>query len=342
MTRWLLPAALAGLVVGCSLLVQPDPASQCTIDAECTGTLGGRVCREGFCVLASDPDAAPDSSPGAPPEGGADGSRDVEAGEPDLLTPQPGDQVLLLPETVEVEGTTVTAWRNAVPGTTLRRAVSQDIVGAGRPGLRELRGHNCVELQTYQRLVMTDDAGGAFAAPADFSVSAVVRAVDETMGNAGGTIPVGRFTTTSDSEGFQAIGWGLRTAWQAGDGKATFNRFGVSLNTVAGLRSPTNVVEVIDPSPHDTELHVLALTVRIGGAPTLRLWVDGVPRAAPKSFVTTQPSTANLTLGSVLGPPYQWTAFAGDLCAVLVHHGAETDGAFAARQGALKTRFAIP
>src|SRR5262249_29482152 len=160
----------------------------------------------------------------------------------------------------------------------------------------------------------------------------VVVAVDETNDKRGGVIPVGRFTVSSDADGYQATGWGLRTAWESGDGTPTFNRFGASIEAAGGVASAPCALAVIDQQSHEYRLHVLALAVRDDGARKLHLYVDGAEHGSPASFDKAQPQKADLTLGSIVDPPgYQWAAFEGDLCAVIVHHGAESLEAFGAR-----------
>lgn len=327
-----------GTVVGCSLIVQPPDVAQCSTNDDCA-RFPGSVCQEQFCVSAA---LAKDASTLDANLLDANADGDVPG---DELSPRQGDVVLLLPGAFDyaADQSHVTAWRNAVPGDTQRRAVvtGEDKGGAfqPQPTVSTFSGQACLSFVEFQRMVLKDEGG--LAPAGDFSVLAVVGTPKLENGEytSGGRIPVARMRVNAvDSESFQATGWALKSAWESDEGHPSVDRFAASVVTIGGIIGPQNAKEVVDPGAHDTKLHVLGMTMRDA---QLRLWVDGLDKGVLDVAVV-QPPTADLTLGSIAPAPWQWAVFQGDLCAVIVHHGAESDAELAKRFGALKAQFQTP
>lgn len=272
---------------------------------------------------------------------GADGSSSADAGGNDATTtvdayaPSTGDIVVLNASGIDADGTGfVTQWRNAVAGSPLTAVVTTTTVKPSKV-LAGAAGIPCVGF-SQSELMQMPDVSSALKPAGDFSVTAVL---SSSIGayNEFGQVPVARTATTDPGPQHDSyIGWALNAWWQpALRGSNNEPKFAGRLSYTIN----TSAIEVVATLPNvDDQFYGVAMFRR---GSKLYLAVDGTLYGATAGAASTaQPDNRPLLLGkSDDDTDFGGTAFKGRLCAVVVHHGAETDAEILARIATLRAPF---
>jgi hypothetical protein len=278
----------------------------------------------------ADPEADTDAGQGG--EGGQGAGDGGDAG----YAPATGDIVVLGATGIDTDGTGfVTQWRNEVAGSPLKAAVTTTSskptkVLAGIGGTTPCVGF------TQSELMQMPDAMGMLKPLGDFSVTAVLSSSQGAYAEFG-QVPVARTAATDPGPQHDSyVGWALYAWFQPA------NRIGNNEPKFAGRLSYTlssSALEVVATLPNvDDKIYGVAMFRR---GSNLYLAVDDAlygPTAGASS--SAQPDMRPLLLGkSDDDSDFGGTAFKGRLCAVVVHHGAETDGEILQRVAALRAPF---
>lgn len=276
------------------------------------------------------PDADTQTDGAQPGEGGSDAGSGGDA-----YAPATGDIVVLGPAGIDVDGTGfVTQWRNDVAGSPLKAVITTTAIKPTKV-LAGAGSMPCVGF-SQNELMQMPDVMGALKPSGDFSVTAVLSSSQGAYPGFG-QVPVARTAATDPGPQHDSyIGWALY-AWYQPVSRSSSNepKFAGRLSYTLD----TSALEVVATFPNTDDTFYGVAMFRRGSS--LYLAVDGMlygPTSGAAS--TAQPDNQPLLLGkSDDDSDFGGTAFKGRLCAVVVHHGAETDAEIMQRVATLRAPF---
>lgn len=250
-----------------------------------------------------------------------------------------GDVVAFTPDSIVAEPSgEITAWRDVVSGT--RKAESRSLAGAA-PLVATVGARRCASFTRGSLLALADD--GFLSPPSgEYAVLAVVQPSSTLDVGDFGRAAVARTLPTGSPAGtwyYSYRGYALFTEFRRIDRTSTESERKYAARLEASLETQSGV-EVVEPIARaksaPEELEAVALHVT-GGKLYLHV---GAQTHGPLAASSAQPTKADLLLGKVdADDDYSATGFKGILCAVVVHHGAQTPAEIRARLATLRAAF---